>query len=91
MKEKLASVGSPGVAEIIDKVLFDQLEHIVVYPVQDEGQWTDGDGKVLPDAFVVPQGITAKPLLTKYTVILVMVSSRVLTEELVEQLVLIMS
>ena len=65
MKEKLASVGSTGVAEIIDKVLFDQLEHIVVYPVQDEGQWTDGDGKVLPDAFVVPQGITAKPLAYK--------------------------
>ena len=65
MSEKLSSVGSTGVAEIIDKVLFDQLDHIVVYPVQDEGQWTDGDGKVLPDAFVVPQGITAKPLAYK--------------------------
>ncbi len=65
MKEKLSLVGSTGVAEIIDKVLFDQLDHIVVYPVQDEGQWTDGDGKVLPDAFVVPQGITAKPLAYK--------------------------
>ena len=65
MSEKLATVGSTGIAEIIDKVLFDQLDHIVVYPVQDEGQWTDGDGKVLPDAFVVPQGITAKPLAYK--------------------------
>ncbi len=65
MKDKLTSVGSTGVAEIIDKVLFDQLNHIVVYPVQDEGQWTDGDGKVLPDAFVVPQGIPAKPLAYK--------------------------
>ncbi len=65
MSEKLASVGSTGIAEIIDKVLFDQLNHIVVYPVQDEGQWTDGDSKVLPDAFVVPQGITAKPLAYK--------------------------
>ena len=65
MSEKLSKVGSTGVAEIIDKVLFDQLNHIVVYPVQDEGQWTDGDGKVLPDAFVVPQGITAKPLAYK--------------------------
>ena len=65
MSEKLASAGSTGVADIIDKVLFDQLNHIVVYPVQDESQWTDGDGKVLPDAFVVPQGITAKPLAYK--------------------------
>ena len=65
MREKLSTEGSTGVTEIIDRVLFDQLNHIVVYPVQDEGQWTDGEGKVLPDAFVVPQGITAKPLAYK--------------------------
>ena len=62
MSQKLMSSGNTGVSEIIDKVLFDQLEHIVVYPVQDEGQWTDGDGKVLPDAFVVPVGLAAKEL-----------------------------
>lgn len=65
MSQKLALEGSTGIAQIIDKVLFDQLNHIVVYPVQDEGQWTDGEGKILPDAFVVPQGITAKPLAYK--------------------------
>ena len=65
MQAKLSVVGSTGVAKVIDKVLFEQLDHIVVYPVQDEGQWTDGEGKILPDAFVVPQGITAKPLAYK--------------------------
>ena len=65
MSQKLALESSTGIAQIIDKVLFDQLNHIVVYPVQDEGQWTDGEGKILPDAFVVPQGITAKPLAYK--------------------------
>ena len=65
MGQKLSVEGSTGVAEIIDRVLFDQLKHIVVYPVQDEGQWTDGEGKVLPDALVVPHGITAKPLAYK--------------------------
>ena len=65
MQAKLSAVGSTGVAKVIDKVLFEQLDHIVVYPVQDEGQWTDGEGKILPDAFVVPQGITAKPLAYK--------------------------
>tara|TARA_Y100001935_G_scaffold17371_2_gene12872 strand:- start:997 stop:2277 length:1281 start_codon:yes stop_codon:yes gene_type:complete len=65
MSQKLANLGSTGIAEVLDQVLFDQLNHIVVYPVQDEGQWTDGDGKVLPDAFVVPQGIAAKPLAYK--------------------------
>jgi len=62
MSQKLMSCGNTGVSDIIDKVLFDQLDHIVVYPVQDEGQWTDGDGKVLPDAFVVPVGLAAKEL-----------------------------
>ena len=62
MSQKLMSSGNTGVSDIIDKVLFDQLDHIVVYPVQDEGQWTDGDGKVLPDAFVVPVGLAAKEL-----------------------------
>lgn len=65
MQAKLTAVGSTGVAKVIDEVLFEELNHIVVYPVQDEGQWTDGDGKILPDAFVVPQGITAKPLAYK--------------------------
>jgi len=65
MQTKLSAVGSTGVAKVIDQVLFDELNHIVVYPVQDEGQWTDGDGKILPDAFVVPKGITAKPLAYK--------------------------
>ena len=65
MQAKLTAAGSTGVAKVIDEVLFEELNHIVVYPVQDEGQWTDGDGKILPDAFVVPQGITAKPLAYK--------------------------
>ena len=65
MHAKLSAVGSTGVAKVIDNVLFEQLDHIVVYPVQDEGQWTDSEGRILPDAFVVPQGITAKPLAYK--------------------------
>jgi len=65
MQERLKSNKGTGVATIIDKVLFDELDHIVVYPVQDELHWTDGDGKVLPDAFVVANAIQAKPLAYK--------------------------
>jgi len=65
MGQKLGKLGSTGVSDIIDKVLFEQLNHIVVYPVQDEGQWTDGEGKVLPDAFVVPSGLAARELAYK--------------------------
>ena len=65
MKERLETNNGTGVATMLDTVLFDELEHIVVYPVQDENRWTDGDGKVLPDALVVPSGIQAKALAYK--------------------------
>ena len=65
MLERLSTNGGTGVSTLLDTVLFDELDHIVVYPVQDETHWTDGDGKVLPDAFVVPSGIQAKHLAYK--------------------------
>jgi len=65
MLERLSTHNGTGVSTLLDTVLFDELDHIVVYPVQDESHWTDGDGKVLPDAFVVPSGIQAKLLAYK--------------------------
>jgi len=65
MLERLSTNHGTGVSTLLDTVLFDELDHIVVYPVQDETHWTDGDGKVLPDAFVVPSGIQAKLLAYK--------------------------
>ena len=62
MNQRLGQAGGTGLARLMDDVLFDQLEHIVVYPVQDESHWVDGDGRVLPDAFVVPAGLHAKAL-----------------------------
>jgi hypothetical protein len=41
------------------------LNLIVVYPVQDDTHLTDKEGRVLPDAFLVPQGTTAKDLAFK--------------------------
>jgi hypothetical protein len=65
MLERLSTNNGTGVSTLLDTVLFDELDHIVVYPVQDETHWTDGDGKILPDAFVVPSGIQAKLLAYK--------------------------
>lgn len=62
MNERLKTASSTGLSNLLDTVLFDNLDHIVVYPVQDETHWVDGDGRVLPDALVVPSGIQAKPL-----------------------------
>ncbi|MEO2120668.1 MAG: TGS domain-containing protein, partial [Candidatus Poseidoniia archaeon] len=34
----------------------------VAYPVQDETHWCDGEGKILPDALVIPGDSTSKQL-----------------------------
>ena len=59
---RLKALGGTGLVELLSTLVFDRLDRIVCYPVQDETHWTDGDGRRLPDAFVVPSGLTAKQL-----------------------------
>jgi len=54
--------GSTGVQKCVEDVVFKLLDRIVVYPVEDETHWTDKKGHVLPDAFLVSRGSTAKDL-----------------------------
>lgn len=56
----LRAWGSTGVQEALEAMVYQRLGRIVVFPVEDEGRWTDGRGRVLPDAFLVPTGTTAK-------------------------------
>jgi ribosome-binding ATPase YchF (GTP1/OBG family) len=65
LQQRLTNMGGTGLNKLLDKVLFDELDRIVVYPVQDESHWTDGDGNVLPDALVVESGIQAKEVAYK--------------------------
>ncbi len=58
----LNAFGSTGVQKCVEHVVFKLLDLIVVYPVEDETHWTDKKGNVLPDAFLVPRGSTAKDL-----------------------------
>lgn len=51
-----------GLLGLLGEVVFGILRRRVAYPVQDENHWTDGDGKILPDALLVPSGTTAKEL-----------------------------
>jgi hypothetical protein len=41
------------------------LGYIVVYPVMDEGKWTDKNGNILPDAYLMKDGDTALDLAYK--------------------------
>ncbi len=47
---------------IINQVVFDLLENIVVYPVEDEHKLTDSTGRVLPDAHILKIGSTPRDL-----------------------------
>jgi hypothetical protein len=60
----LEKYGSTGVQRCIDEAVR-MLDLIVVYPVQDEHHLTDKEGRVLPDAHLIPRGSTAKDLAYK--------------------------
>ena len=61
----LKKFGGTGVQEVINRIVFDVLEYIVVYPVEDENRYTDTKGNVLPDAMLVKKGTTARELAYK--------------------------
>jgi ribosome-binding ATPase YchF (GTP1/OBG family) len=63
VKEKvLIKFGTTGVQEAINMAYFKLLNMIVVYPVEDIEKLADHKGNVLPDAYVVPYGTTARQL-----------------------------
>ena len=65
MAENMEKNGGTGVQECLEKAAFDLLDLITVYPVEDENKYTDHFGRVLPDAFLVPRGSTARDLAYK--------------------------
>jgi len=62
IREFLKKYGNTGVQKAINSVVFDLLNYIVVYPVEDENKFTDSKGNVLPDAMLVKRGTTAREL-----------------------------
>jgi len=63
IREKiLFKYGSTGVQEAINMAYFKLLNMIVVYPVEDLEHLSDHNGRVLPDAYLVPYGTTAREL-----------------------------
>ncbi|WP_406656218.1 redox-regulated ATPase YchF [Methanolobus sp. ZRKC2] len=61
----LEKMGGTGIQECINKSVFDLLDLIIVYPVEDEGKWTDKNDRMLPDAFLMKKGSTAHDLAYK--------------------------
>ncbi|MGA2768161.1 MAG: redox-regulated ATPase YchF [Candidatus Bathyarchaeia archaeon] len=63
IREKiLLNFGTTGVQEAINTAYFKLLSMITVYPVEDLEHLADHMGRVLPDAYLVPYGTTARQL-----------------------------
>ncbi len=57
--------GDTGIQQAVNSAYLDLWGGIVVYPVEDESRFSDRKGNVLPDAYVVKKGSTAKDLAFK--------------------------
>jgi len=63
IREKvLLKFGSTGVQDAVNMAYFKLLNMITVYPVEDLEHLADHSGRVLPDAYLVPYGTTAREL-----------------------------
>jgi len=54
----MKTIGGTGVQQALNGAVFDLLDMIVVYPVEDENKFCDGKERVLPDAFLMKRGST---------------------------------
>lgn len=57
--------GGTGVQRLLERAVFETLDRVVAYPVEDETHCTDKDGRVLPDAHLLKRGATARDLAFK--------------------------
>lgn len=52
----LQKYGSTGVQEALNKAVYELLDMMVVYPVEDDHKMSDQKGNILPDALLIPKG-----------------------------------
>jgi ribosome-binding ATPase YchF (GTP1/OBG family) len=64
VKLVLSKIETTGIQQALDVACFELLKLIVVYPVEDETKLSNKDGKILPDARLMPANSTAKDLAT---------------------------
>ena len=62
VKSVFSKITTTGIQKLLDAAIFEKLNFIAVYPVEDETKLTNKDGIVLPDAKLIPEGSTAKDL-----------------------------
>jgi ribosome-binding ATPase YchF (GTP1/OBG family) len=58
IKKVMQKYGSTGIQETLNKVVFEIMQYIAVFPASST-KLTDSKGNVLPDCFLMPSGSTA--------------------------------
>jgi ribosome-binding ATPase YchF (GTP1/OBG family) len=58
IRDVIEQWGGTGVQGALDTVVYDVLDRLTAYPVENETKWTDAKGRMLPDAHLLPQGST---------------------------------
>ncbi len=62
VKQVFDKIETTGIQKTLNAAVFDALNFITAYPVEDETKLSNKDGDVLPDAKLLPKGSTAKDL-----------------------------
>jgi ribosome-binding ATPase YchF (GTP1/OBG family) len=58
LRDAMTAYDGTGVQGAIDHAVYDLLDRITLFPVQDQSKWTDAKGNVLPDAFLLARDAT---------------------------------
>ncbi len=62
LREFVHAYNGTGIQDILNRVVFELLDYVVAYPVEDEHKYCDSVGRRLPDAFLLKRGSTAREL-----------------------------
>ncbi len=65
IREFMQKHGGTGIQQAMNVVVFDLLNYIIAYPVEDETHFSDKNGVVFPDAFLIKKGSTPRDLAFK--------------------------
>ena len=62
IREFIHAHDGTGIQETINRAVFDLLDYVVAYPVEDEHKFSDSTGRILPDALLLKRGSTSRDL-----------------------------
>ena len=62
LRTLMEDYGGTGVQHALDTAVYELLDHLTAYPVENETRWTDKQGNILPDAHLLPRGATPRDL-----------------------------